>query len=225
MDQKQTSPPPAPPILGIQSCPARRRAVVYAVLLTVLTGGAFLAAKRLEPGSGHLATAPGTSPQRSVRKPIAEAPVVPLTLPGTLETLGNPGEVPPAPPGAVYASEAFLHVPVWIPRPADAIKVTVEDATLRSDGLREGRVTYTLAMDAATATSWLELHLTQQGMAAQTDRRSWQSLAARRFCRITWDAATAGRTGLRLEYQEPDHGSGCACPTCHGSPSLLPAAP
>ncbi len=83
---------------------------------------------------------------------------------------------------------------------------------------------YTLAMDAAAAASWLGLHLTRQGLSAQTDR-SWQSPAPRRFCRMTLQPHSAGRTGLLLEYQGLDHGSGCACPTCHGSPSLPDITP
>ena len=120
-----------------------------------------------------------------------------------------------AAPAEVYASEEFQHVPAWIPRPADAIAVGVQDATLRSDGLKEGMIHYTMAMENAATAAWLHESLTKHGMEAQADGRSWQSPAPRRFCRISLDAPDAGQTRLRLEYRGLDHGTGCTCPTCH----------
>ena len=122
---------------------------------------------------------------------------------------------------AVYASEEFAHVPEWIPRLPHAVSAAAEDATLRSDGLREGTVRFTLASGLSATTEWLGQTLAQAGLHAGADASSYASESPPRHCEVKTESISVNLTRITLRYEASDHSQGCVCPTCHvdGSPS------
>lgn len=116
---------------------------------------------------------------------------------------------------AVYASDDFIHVPEWMPRPEQAVAVSAADATLRSDGLREGTVSYTLKLGLADAADWLGNSLAAAGLQAEAGQASYVSESPPRRCDVEKQPLSPELTRITLRYQATDHGSGCHCPTCH----------
>lgn len=117
---------------------------------------------------------------------------------------------------SVYASDEFIHVPEWIPRPQEAISASVDDASLRSDGLREGAVRYTLAAGTSETAEWLSRSLANAGLQVTADGSSYASTSLSRRCGVEMEHLSPEQTRITLRYQASDHGGGCPCPTCHG---------
>ncbi len=122
-------------------------------------------------------------------------------------------------PDTIYASAGFEPVPAWLPRPRDARNVRVNAATLRSDGLQEGEIAYTLPSGPEQALAWAGTALGGAGLHLEAaGSLQYASPGTGRRCAASVEAA-AGSTILTLTYSATDHQSGCACPTCEGSAS------
>jgi hypothetical protein len=115
----------------------------------------------------------------------------------------------------IYASEEFMHVPDWIPRPMHAVSASAENATLRSDGLREGIVRFTFASRSDEAATWLGQALAQTGLHAGADGRTYKSDSPTRNCEVKTESMASKLTHVTLSYEAFEHSQGCACPTCH----------
>lgn len=116
---------------------------------------------------------------------------------------------------AVYSSLDFTHVPDWMPRPNEAISVSAEDASLRSDGLREGTIRYTLASGMAETGEWLRQALAAAGLEATESGTSYASESRYRRCEVETEQLSPEQTRITLHYRSTDHSDACPCSICH----------
>ena len=120
---------------------------------------------------------------------------------------------------SAYASEEFVQVPDWIPRPANATSALAEDATLRSDGLQEGAVRLTFREDdAAAEIAAIMAHLESIGLQKSGDGAMFRSDDPRRSCTLTSETLPSGSTRVNLVYSGTDHRKSCSCPSCSEPP-------
>lgn len=115
-----------------------------------------------------------------------------------------------------FAGEEFVHVPSWLPR-LPAVSVIAEDATLRSDGLREGTVHYEIeagredaAMEAARQA------LQTNGFREDSENGEFLREDPPAACRLSFVKRNAKSSRLSAVYHDGGHGDGCACPGCGG---------
>ena len=132
-----------------------------------------------------------------------------------------PTPPPPAPPETGtptpdYASIDFIHVPDWMPRPANAVSASAVDASLRSDGFVEGMLHFEFREDQTGAIEQITSHLMAAGMMAAADGSTYVSEDPPRRCELRVEHAAGGAMRVNLSYQGIDHEKGCHCPTCGG---------
>jgi hypothetical protein len=197
--------------------PLRRAIVILWLTASGLCGGWWVAAVRkaeAERDSGfplNVRPAPG--------------PALTEAAPPTQAVSGSELETSHFDPDLRNASADFEPVPDWIPRPPDARDVRVHHATLRSDGLQEGEIAYTLEAGPVGAIAWARAALEAAGLQpAAGERLNFASPSLTRRCRVDISSPD-GSTVLTLTYTATNHQSGCACPTCQGAPPASPSPP
>jgi hypothetical protein len=130
----------------------------------------------------------------------------------------QPAESSTAVPAPDYSSEAFTHVPAWIPRPTGALSASAEDASLRSDGYVEGTVSLAFpGADHLAALQEITAHLEAAGMAAGSGGTVYVSGNPPRQCEVSVAFVPGVGMAVKLSYQGTDHEKACLCPTCSDS--------
>lgn len=156
---------------------------------------------------------PGESPV-PVADERVDAPPVAAVRPQPAAPRERVADAPPRPadPGGAYASEAFSQVPDWIPLHPEAITAVARDASLRSDGFREGRLSFTFP-EGIDPLPKIREHLETAGLTGEGDRfhleEPERTVVLRRV-------AVREKTRVRLDYSGFDHTGDCGCPTCSG---------
>jgi hypothetical protein len=162
-----------------------------------------------------------TATQHAVAPDAPAAPAVESSVSPASATGAPPRLVPEssaAAPAPDYGSEAFIHVPAWLPRPSKAFSASAEDASLRSDGYVEGTVRLVfLEEEHAAALREITAHLEAAGMAAGADGKVHASTNPPRQCTVHVATMPGGGMAVNLSYQGTDHDKGCLCPTCGGA--------
>lgn len=134
---------------------------------------------------------------------------------------GNPERRSATTPPPDYESTDFVHVPDWMPRPADAASASAEDASLRSDGVVEGTLRFIFHEDQTSALQDIATHLEAVGMSADGTGLAYASEDPPRRCELRVETQDDGAMLVSLSYQGIDHEKGCLCPTC-GNPTENP---
>lgn len=116
----------------------------------------------------------------------------------------------------LFAGEDFLHVPDWLPR-LQAVSITVEDATLRSDGLREGTVHYTFQEGQEISSSEsARSAMLAAGFREGLDVGEFLREDPPAVCRLSFVKQSDNHIRMSVGYRDGGHHNGCACPGCGG---------
>lgn len=102
-------------------------------------------------------------------------------------------------------------IPVWFPVPPGTREFTLLDHSLRSDGLREGKVSFRVEGDIEGTSAWIARRMAEHAM-TPTLTGAFASADAKRKLTVSQAAEESDR--WELEYS--DMSEGCACPTCTG---------
>lgn len=105
-------------------------------------------------------------------------------------------------------------IPVWFPVPPGTREFTLLDHSLRSDGLREGKVSFRVDGGMEETRAWITRRMAGHAM-PPTRPDAFASADAKRKLTVSQPAEKSDR--WELEYS--DMGEGCACPTCAGEES------
>lgn len=119
---------------------------------------------------------------------------------------------------ADYESESFTQVPNWLPRPSHASAASVEEASSRSDGMKNGVVIYSFEMNADQALDVLKKELDISSFSeAATDHPNllmFTSEHAGRECHIELRNSTPDGCQVAVTYQDKENACGKECLSC-----------
>ncbi|MCP5546793.1 MAG: hypothetical protein H7A50_05405 [Akkermansiaceae bacterium] len=175
-------------------------AIALALLLVLGVVASFFLLRSPRTSEGAPSPLPETPPRTS------SAPDLPERKPMT-RAAGSAVETASETEPVIVPEE----VPEWFPVPPGAKDLELVDHSLRSDGLREGKVVFRVEGDAGEARVWIARRLAAHAM-TPTRPGAFASSDAKRTLTI----ASSGDDDDRLQLEYGDMGEGCQCPTCKG---------
>lgn len=119
---------------------------------------------------------------------------------------GNPG-IP-----EIHGTPGAEVLPGWLPLYPGASRAEIEDHSLRSDGLSEGKIAFLVRSDPEEVLGWFGRQAGTHGMSLSEDEGRYISANGQRAFRVSSEPGSGDHHRITVDFR--DQGEGCACPSC-----------